>query len=109
MGRPVLKILILIIIISCDKPNENIITLGFQKDLFPEGIAVDSNSGTLFINSLKFDKIVSCRLDGNNAKDFINSHQHNCLAGFGMTVKGDTLYALSNRLSKSNSQSVLIL
>lgn len=89
-------------------PN-SFIDLTFEKDLIPEGIAVDMHSGKLFINSLKHDKIVQSDLDGTNAKDFIQSHEYGYLAGFGMTVKGNILYALGNSLPKKNNKSILLL
>ncbi|UII81422.1 SMP-30/gluconolactonase/LRE family protein [Flagellimonas sp. CMM7] len=87
----------------------NLINLTFEKDLIPEGIAVNAHSGKLFINSLKHDKIVQSNLDGTDAKDFIQSHEHGYLAGFGMTIKGNILYALGNSLPKENNTSILLL
>ena len=83
--------------------------LDFNKDLFPEGIAIDPIGKRLFLNSLKYDKIVTCNLDGTAPKDFIESGEHNYLSGFGMTVKEDTLYALGNELVRPNNKSVLLL
>jgi len=36
------SILILIGFISCSEVTQEIVTLGFEKDLIPEGIAIDS-------------------------------------------------------------------
>ncbi len=85
------------------------VKLTFEKDLIPEGIAVDLRSGKLFINSLKHNKIVQSNIDGSNAKDFIQSNEHGYLAGFGMTIKGNILYALGNSLPKENNKSILLL
>lgn len=83
--------------------------LGFEYDLLPEGIAIDAASKKLFLNSLFHSKIVTCGLDGTAPKDFIKSKEFGYLSGFGMTVKGDTLYALGNSLPKKDNQSVLLL
>lgn len=95
--------------VSCQKNNSEIITLGFEKDLFPEGFAIDKQSGKIFLNSLNNNKIVTSNLDGSNPLNFIEHNQYGCLSGFGMTVKGDTLYALSNSLTKKDNRSVLLL
>jgi len=107
--RAVLFFLIILFSVSCADKKQEYLLLGFEKDLIPEGIAIDARSQTLFLNSLKHQKIVQCSIDGTNARDFITSSQHSYLSGFGMTVKGDTLYALGNSLPKHNSRSILLL
>ena len=85
------------------------IGLPFEKDLFPEGIAIDTLTKQVYLNSLSLNKIVRCNLDGSQAEDFIDSNEHGYLSGFGMTIKGDTLYALGNVLPKTNNTSILLL
>ncbi|MGX1928224.1 SMP-30/gluconolactonase/LRE family protein [Flagellimonas sp. 2504JD4-2] len=85
------------------------IELAFEKDLIPEGIAVHLKSGKVYINSLKKNKIVRCNLDGSNPEEFIGSNQYGYLSGFGMTIKGDTLFALGNSLPKINNKSIVLL
>lgn len=97
-----------VLLASCVQPK-NSIELHFEKDLIPEGIAVDPVSQKVYLNSLKSAKIVRCNLDGSNAEDFLSSHEHGYLSGFGMTIQGNTLYALGNGLSKENNKSVLLL
>jgi WD40 repeat protein len=94
--------------LSCKK-QEQTIPLNFQKDLIPEGITINPKTQTIFLNSLRHGKIVSCGIDGGNPKDFITDNQYSYLPGFGMFIKGDTLYALGNSLSKKNSKSILLL
>jgi SMP-30/Gluconolactonase/LRE-like region len=109
----VIKFLSLFLIIhslfSCQKQDQIPLTLNFQKDLIPEGITIDTKTQTIFLNSLKHGKIMRCNIDGSNPKDFITDNQYGYLSGFGMFVKGDTLYALGNSLSKKNSKSILLL
>lgn len=89
--------------------NDNLIELAFEKDLIPEGIAVHEPSKKVYINSLVHNKIVRCNLDGSHTEDFISKNQYGYLSGFGMTIKGDTLYALGNTLPKINNKSILLL
>lgn len=96
-------------ITSCRNVTSETVSLGFEKDLIPEGIAVDANSGRFFLSSLRKNKIVSANPDGSNAVDFTENGQYEYQSGFGMTIKGDTLYALSNGLQKQGNTSVLLL
>ena len=103
------SICILLSIISCQSTDPEFIQLNFQKDLIPEGIAIDPTSKTLFLNSLKHDKIVCSKLDGTDTSTFIDCNQFGYLSGFGMTVNKNTLYALGNSPTKNNNQSVLLM
>ncbi|RDY59956.1 SMP-30/gluconolactonase/LRE family protein [Flagellimonas nanhaiensis] len=102
---------ILILMVSASSAQNQIeqVELPFQKDLIPEGIAIDSISRKIYVNSLKHNKIVRCDFDGKNQEDFVKSNQYGYLPGFGMTIKGDTLFALGNNLPKSSNKSVLLL
>jgi hypothetical protein len=95
--------------VSCNSNNNAMIKLDFKKDLIPEGIAIDPATNSIFLNSLTHNKIVKCHIDGSSPADFIKSNQYGYLAGFGMLVKGDTLFALGNSLQKKNSHSILLL
>lgn len=101
-------VFLLVLFISCT-PKEKFIKLRFEKDLVPEGIALDPISQKVYLNSLKSAKIVRCNLDGSDAEEFISSHEFGYLSGFGMTIQGGTLYALGNGLSKENNTSILLL
>jgi len=107
--KTVFLALILISFNSCYRATTELITLDFEKDLIPEGIAIDSESKTIFLNSLRKNKIVKCKLNGNSPTEFIESNQYNYLSGFGMTIKGDTLFALGNSLPKNSNKSILLL
>ncbi len=86
----------------------NLVPLSFQKDLIPEGIAIDPASEKVYLNSLRHNKIVRCNLDGSTAEVFVASNQHGYLPGFGMTILGDTLYALGNVLPKNGNKSIFL-
>lgn len=85
------------------------VELAFEQDLIPEGIAIDPVSNKVFLNSLRWSKIVSCNLDGSDNSNFIQNREYGYLPGFGMTIKGDTLYALGNTLPQPKNKSVLLL
>lgn len=104
-----LLILVTLTLTGCHTPVSETVVLNFEKDLIPEGIAIDEKSGKLFLSSLKKNKIVTAGIDGTNPADFIENNQYGCLSGFGMIIKGDTLYALSNGLQKKDNSSVLLL
>lgn len=98
---------ILVMGVSCNSNNK--VLLPFQPDLIPEGIAIDSARHTIFLSSLRHAKIVRGSMDGAVGDDFIGSGQYHFLPGFGMTINGDTLYALGNTLPKGNGRSILLL
>lgn len=97
------------IFVSCKGEDTLFTELFFEKDLIPEGIALDTESNRLFLSSLRNKKIVSSRLDGSNAMNVIQSGQYDYLSGFGLLIKGDTLYALGNSLPRTNNKSILLL
>ncbi|MGP1990357.1 YncE family protein [Zobellia laminariae] len=101
--------LLSLILFSCASKKPQLIQLPFEKDLLPEGIAIDSRTEKVYLNSLKHNKIVSSSINGNNPKTFLETNEYNYLSGFGMTIKGDTLYALGNSLPEGKSKSILLL
>ncbi len=107
--KSILFCLVLFCLISCSNQKVELIELPFEQSLFPEGIAIDSRTKTVYLNSLKSKKIVSSSIVGNNPKTFLETDEHNYLAGFGMTIKGDTLYALGNSLRADKNKSILLL
>ena len=107
--KSVIICLFTLVQVSCTSKKPELIQLPFQKDLLPEGIAIDSRTKKLYLNSLKNNKIVSSALDGSNPTTFLETNSYNYLSGFGMTIKGDTLYALGNSLPEGKSKSILLL
>ena len=94
---------------GCSAPPSEFIELNFEHDLIPEGIAIDGRTKNVFLNSLKNNKIVFSKLNGENPNTFLKSRAYGYLSGFGMTIKGDTLYALGNSLAGPKNESVLLL
>ncbi len=110
LNRKLIFILLALLgLASCNNQKPEIIPLNFEKDLVPEGFAIDANGKRIYLNSLKYNKIVSSFLDGSNPQTFLKTNDHNYLPGFGMTIKGDTLYALGNSLTKGENKSILLL
>ena len=107
--KPVLLALITFTIFGCGNSGSETISLHFEKDLIPEGIAIDAKSGRVFLSSLRKNKIVTSDITGNSPANFIETGQDGYLSGFGMIIKGDTLYALSNSLKKIDNSSVFLL
>lgn len=107
--KSVVICLFALVLASCASRKSELIQLNFEKDLLPEGIAIDSRTKKLYLNSLKDNKIVSSALDGSNPTTFLETNSYNYLSGFGMTIKGDTLYALGNSLPEGKSKSILLL
>jgi len=101
--------LLSLILFSCASKKLELIQLNFQKDLLPEGIAIDSRTKQVYLNSLKHNKIVRSLIHGSNPKTFLETNEYNYLSGFGMTIKGDTLYALGNTLPEDENSSILLL
>lgn len=101
-------ILIVVLLVSCEQSHSTT-KLHFEKDLIPEGIAIDTVSEIIYLNSLYKNKIVSSHLDGSDPEDFIQEGEFGYLPGFGMTIKGDTLFALGNSHDTSHNQSILLL
>lgn len=102
-------LLLLIPLKNLGQNNVQIVTLPFESNLIPEGIAVDSDNERIFINSIKHSKIVQSDFEGRNHSNFIQPGEFGYLQGFGMTIAKDTLYALGNMLPKSTNRSILLL
>jgi len=75
-----------------------VITTSSEKDLIPEGIAVDPRTGKMYVTSIASHKILTVDTNG-NCKDFILSDEYGFLEGLGMKVdvKRNLLWALSNK------------
>ena len=101
--------ILLLLSITIQGQDHTLTQLPFEKDLIPEGIAVDIKNQKVFFNSLRKNTIVRCNLDGSEPEEFLGPNGYDYLSGFGMTIQGDTLYALGNSLPKKNNTSIMLL
>lgn len=78
--------------------KSSIIISDSEKDLIPEGIAVDTSSNIIYISSIAKQKIITIDKNGKH-KDFIRSGQDNFLEGLGMKIdhKRKWLWVVSNK------------
>ena len=90
------------ILFSNSHQAQDILTYPTQINLIPEGIAVDSKTGIIFISSIAQRKII--KIQGGVSSDFIPAGKDGFLEGLGMKVdrKRKYLWALSN-IRKGNS------
>jgi hypothetical protein len=70
--------------ISAQKPY-SVLKTDADRELIPEGIAIDSRTHTIYISSINKHKIVAVNMKG-KSKDFIPSDQDGFLGGLGMTI-----------------------
>ena len=97
MRKIFLHSIFLFIIIKCDAHFGSVtIISNSEKDLIPEGIAVDGRTGSIFISSIAKQKIIKIDTQG-KCKDFISANEHGFLEGLGMKVdaKRNLLWAIS--------------
>jgi DNA-binding beta-propeller fold protein YncE len=75
-----------------------IITTHTEKDVIPEGIAVNPANGMIYVSSIVLKKIIAINNDGSH-KDFIKSGQDEFLEGLGMKIdsKKQWLWVVSNQ------------
>ena len=76
--------------------NPVVIISDSEKDLVPEGITVDSKTGSIYISSIAKQKIIVINKNGKH-KDFVSTNKHKFLEGLGMKVDVDRnlLWAIS--------------
>jgi DNA-binding beta-propeller fold protein YncE len=75
-----------------------VIQTASERDLIPEGIAVDPKSGTIYVSSIARQKILAIDKKGAH-KDFIKEKQWGYAEGLGLKVdrKRNLLWTLSNK------------
>jgi hypothetical protein len=73
----------------------NVLELNTEKELYPEGLAVDVFSKKVFLNSTNQNKVVSTDFDGKIVTD-IKTKYYGTMRGTGLTFKNNLLYALGN-------------
>jgi outer membrane protein assembly factor BamB len=86
---------IIICFIDASAQRAKVITIGSERDLVPEGIAIDSKTGTIYISSINKHKIIA--FNNGKTKDLITTDQDGFMEGLGLKVdeKRRWLWALS--------------
>lgn len=93
-------------------PNQelSVLELNAEKELYPEGLAVDFINKQIFLSSTNQNKIVASDFDGRTQTD-VKSKYHGTLRGSGLLFDNKYLYALGNNnydtTKKANHISVL--
>lgn len=97
-----------IFLASCSTPSQTeIIQTSFEKELIPEGIAV--NEGKVYLSSLLKNKVAISNLDGTEASDFTYTEYHGFSMGLGMETYEDKLYVISSNSRTTPHQSELFV
>lgn len=90
---------------ACRQDRISVLSLGAEKDLIPEGIAVSGDK--IFISSIYKNKIVVS--DGTTTRNFIESNQYGFRSGVGLLAKDDLLFALTNDTDTLKTYSALFV
>src|SRR5688500_7256663 len=95
----ILSFISLLIVVNLPaQSGPTVITTQTEKDVIPEGIAVDVATGTIYVSSIFLKKIIAINNDGSH-RDFIKSGQDGFLEGLGMKVDAQKqwLWIVSNQ------------
>src|SRR5690348_37462 len=87
----------LLLVINCYSQEAKVICTNSEADIIPEGIAVNTTSGTIYVTSIARKKILAIDENG-KCSDFIKSNQDGFLQGLGIKVdeKKHWLWVVSN-------------
>lgn len=105
MNKKITLLALFIFLTSCRQEKVTTLSLGAEKDLIPEGIAVSGDK--IFISSIYKNKIVVS--DGNTTRNFIESNQYGFRSGVGLLAKDDLLFALTNDTDTLKTYSALFV
>lgn len=100
-------VLIMGLLNACGNPK--LIEIHYEKDLIPEGIAINPSTQTIYLSSVHQHKIVAYNLLTDTAKDFISSGESGYGVGVGMIAKDGKLFTLSSQKINGNNHSVLLV
>ena len=106
MIKKSLILLILIGLIACATIPE-IIEIEFEKNIIPEGIAMDFTSKKIYLSSVHQHKIIEYDLYNKKAENFIESGDFGYGIGVGLMVKDGRLFALCSKQKNGLTQSSL--
>jgi len=81
----------------------------YDRDMIPEGVAINPENGDLFLSSYHKNKIVRYDVETGVAEDFIESGAFGFKGGVGMMVHDKGLFTLSSERTPSHSSSVLLV
>lgn len=103
-----LSLIFLLLQINCSE-EQRILTLNGERDLIPEGIAIDPETKLLYLSSIHKKKILATNLNDLTLADVIESEAHGFKLGVGMEIKDGKLFALSGEEIGGESSSLLIV
>ncbi|MEK6153578.1 SMP-30/gluconolactonase/LRE family protein [Flavobacteriaceae bacterium 3-367] len=103
-----LSYLLLLYGLGCMAQAE-VLEISYDKALIPEGIAVDSKQGKLYLSSIHRRKIVETDLASGKSIDFIGSGAYGYKPGIGITVKDHRLFALGSEKKNDSWSSILLV
>ena len=88
---------LILLFISTQLTAQQVMNFENQRNLIPEGIAIDPRNGNIYISSIAGKKIIRIHQNG-TAENFIDEGQDGFLEGLGMKVdtRRNLLWALSN-------------
>ncbi|MDW3646567.1 MAG: SMP-30/gluconolactonase/LRE family protein [Bacteroidia bacterium] len=103
-----LYLFILVSLFSCS-PKPQIYEIAEEKDMIPEGIAIDPKSGKIYLSSVHKKKIGVFDPETSSFKDFITSGQYGFKRGVGMKVFDQMLFALGSDEESGKGASILLV
>jgi len=101
-------ILVWFLLLQC-KGKEVVYEIKADKDLIPEGIAINPENGVLYLSSYHKDKIVRYDPARGTAEDFIKSGEYGFKGGVGILMHDKLLFALSSEKTPAHSTSLLLV
>ncbi|NQU85830.1 MAG: SMP-30/gluconolactonase/LRE family protein [Mariniphaga sp.] len=107
--KTIILFFILIVIIGCNSKQTKVIEIEYDKAIIPEGIAINSENGKLYLSSLHKEKIVEYDLKNKKAEDLTTSKEYGFKSGVGMIVKDNKLFALSGDMTKIQSSILVVI
>ncbi len=99
--------LIIGLIGACGNPE--LIEIKDEKDLIPEGIAINPVTQTIYLSSVHRHKIIAHTIPTKETKDFIQEGTNGYGTGVGMVVKDGKLFTLSSKKNNGIERSTLLV
>lgn len=99
---------IVILLLSGCTTSGSYIEIDFDKDIIPEGIAIDPGTGRIFLSSIHKQKIITYDPASQEGQDFIASREYGYKRGIGILIRNNTLFALGSEPEEGIWSSVLL-